>query len=134
VLATAVWGDSPDIGVYGSGSWGVIGYGGIGVQGWAYGSGGWGVRAVATASDQIALKVEGKVQFSRSGRSTVSSGHSSITVSVAGVSSSSRVFAQIASNRSGRWVRSVVPTTGKFTIYLNTSVTTSTFVIWWILN
>ena len=134
LIATAVWGDSPDAGVYGTGSWGVIGYGGIGVEGIAFGAGGWGVRAVATSTNQVALKVEGKVQFSSAGRSTISAGHSSITITRTGVTSSSRIFAVLASNRSGRYVRAVVPTTGKFTIYLNTTVTSSTYVTWWIIN
>ena len=37
-FAVGVWGDSPDVGVYGSGGWGVWGDGGIGVLGNAYDS------------------------------------------------------------------------------------------------
>jgi hypothetical protein len=40
----------------------------------------------------------------------------------------------LRSNRSGRYVRAVVPTAGSFTIYLNTTVTSSTYVVWFVLN
>jgi hypothetical protein len=163
MVGIGVWGDSEDIGSYGSGGFvgvegdafapggtGVVGYadqtGGTGVLGFANDTsstgvlgiaaqaGGVGVEAYAPDTDQVALKVTGKVQFSRAGRNTISAGHSSITVAKAGVSSSSRIFAVIASNRSGRWVRAVVPTTNAFTIYLNTTVTAATYVSWWIIN
>ena len=49
-------------------------------------------------------------------------------------SGNSRVFAVLHSNRSGRYVRAVVPTTGSFTIYLNTTVTSATYVAWFVLN
>ena len=124
--AAGIWGDSDDIGVYGTGA--------RGVEGDALFPGAVGVYAWAISTDAYALKAIGKVSFSRSGRSTIGAGKSSLAVNYAGVTSSSRVFAQLASNRSGRYVRAVVATTNKFTIYLNTSVTSSTFVIWWILN
>jgi hypothetical protein len=38
------------------------------------------------------------------------------------------------SNRASRYVRAVVPTTGSFTIYLNTSVTSATYVAWFVIN
>ena len=72
--------------------------------------------------------------FSRSGRATIGAGKSSIRVNLAGVSANSRVFAVLHSNRSGRYVRAVVPTTGYFTIYLNTTVASSTYVAWFVLN
>ena len=134
LFGTGVWGDSEDIGVYGSGSIGVAGVGGIGVEGDAFGPGGIGVRAWTNSTNQIALDVVGKVRFDRSGRSTIGKGKSSIKVTLAGVSSSSRVFAMLHSNRSGRWVRAIVPTSGSFTIYLNTTVTSSTYVAWFVLN
>ncbi len=55
-------------------------------------------------------------------------------ISLAGVASNSRVFAVLASNRSGRYVRAVVPTTNSFTIYLNTTVTSTTVVTWFVLD
>ena len=82
----------------------------------------------------VALDVRGKVKFSRSGRVTILSGRSSIKVNLLGVTTSSRVFAVLHSNRSGRYVRAVVPTTGSFTIYLNTTVTSNTFIAWFVVN
>jgi hypothetical protein len=133
-LGTGVWGDSPDTGVYGSGSIGVEGYGGWGVAGFANGTtGSIGVYAQADLPDR-ALYVDGKAHFSRSGRATVGAGRSSIKVTLAGTSSASRVFAVLHSNRAGRYVRAVVPTTGSFTIYLNTTVTSATYIAWFVLD
>jgi hypothetical protein len=137
-IGKGVWGDSSDIGVYGSGGIGMegdgFGVGGIGLLGYADTTSGIGVWAYAPATNQYALKVSGKVSFSNAGRSIIGAGKSSLTVSKAGVTSSSRVFAQLAANRPGRYVRAVVASSGKFTIYLNTTVTSATYVIWWILN
>ena len=132
---SGVWGDSPDIGVYGTGGTGVLGFGAVGVEGDANdNAGSIGVWAWAPTTSQIALKITGKVSFSRSGRTTISAHHSTKAVSLAGVTSSSRVFAVLASNRGGRYVRAVVPASGKFTIYLNTTVTSSTVVTWFVLE
>ncbi len=132
-FGTGVWGDSEDVGVYGSGVIGSWGDGFIGVRGTG-GSGGIAVQAIAATGADVALQVTGKVQFSRSGKSTIGSGRSSLKINLAGVSGNSRVFAVLHSNRSGRYVRAVVPTTGSFTIYLNTTVTSATYVAWFVLN
>lgn len=132
-LGSGVWGDSPDTGVVGSGFTGVLGLGVYGVIG-VGDPGGIGVRAIAATPTDVALRAEGKVVFNRSGRVTIGAGKSTYKVTLAGVSSSSRVFAVLHSNRSGRYVRAVVPTTGSFTIYLNTTVTSSTYVAWFVLN
>ena len=140
---SGVWGDSPDDGVVGTGGLsGVLGIGGgtgvfgAGVDGvvGVGGSGGAGVRAFGASATSLALTVSGKVVFSRSGRATIGSGKSSVKVTLAGTTTSSRVFAVLHSNRSGRYVRAVVPTTGSFTIYLNTTVTSSTYVAWFVIN
>jgi hypothetical protein len=142
-IGSGVWGDSPDDGVVGTGGFtGVVGLGGgegvfglgsiDGVVGQG-GASGAGVRAIG-ANTRVALAVSGKVTFSRSGRATIGAGRSSVKVSLLGTSSSSRVFAVLHSNRSGRYVRAVVPTTGSFTIYLNTTVTSSTYVAWFVIN
>lgn len=132
-VATGVWGSSDDFGVYGSGGVGVYGYGGVGVVGES-GSTSAGVLALALTATDLALDVRGKVKFSRSGRSTIGAGKSNITVTLAGVSSASRVFAVLHSNRTGRWVQAVVPVTGKFVIYLNGTVASSTYVAWFVIN
>ena len=135
IAATGVWGDSPDIGVFGSGGSGVVGYGGVGVEGDANTTAGAvGVWAWAPTTSQVALKVTGKVKFSRSGRQSMSSGTKSRAVTLAGVTSTSKVFAVLATSESGRWVRAVVPAAGKFTIYLNTTLTSSAVVSWFVLD
>jgi hypothetical protein len=139
-----VWGVSPDDGVVGSGGLtGVLGIGEDGVVGLADGGDGVvgvgsttgaGVRAIAASSTAVGLAVTGKVLFSRAGKNTIGTGKSSLKINLAGVSANSRVFAVLHSNRSGRYVRAVVPTTGSFTIYLNTTVTSATFVAWFVIN
>jgi hypothetical protein len=132
---TGVWGDSPDTGVFGSGGYGVVGYGGVGVEGDANElPGSIGVRAWAPSTAQTALKVTGKVSFSRSGRKSMAAGKSSVVVSLAGVKSSSKVFAVLATSESGRWVRAVVPAAGKFTVRLNTTLRTKAVVAWFVLD
>jgi hypothetical protein len=143
-LGSGVWGDSPDTGVVGSGFYGVYGTGVAGV--WGDGIGGPGVIAdtnTATmpavlargaSASGLGLHVVGKVRFSRSGRVTIGSGKSTYKVTLAGVTSSSRVFAILHSNRSNRFVRAVVPTTGSFTIYLNATLTSAAYVAWFVLD
>ena len=135
-FGTGVWGDSPDAGVYGSGGYGVQGYGGVGVQGYANSAfaGNIGVWAYAPTVSQVALRVTGKASFSRSGRRAVSSGRSSIAISMLGVTSASKVFAVFASSETGRWVRAVVSATGKFTVYFNASLTSSAVVAYFVLD
>jgi hypothetical protein len=132
---SGVWGDSPDVGVYGSGTSGVVGFGAIGVEGQTNDqAGSIGVWAEARNTSQIALKVSGKVSLSRSGRTSMSTGTSSKTISLAGVTSSSKVFGVLATNRGGRWIRAIVPATGKFTVYLNTTLISSAVVSWFVLD
>jgi hypothetical protein len=134
-VGTGVWGDSPDTGVYGSGSRGVEGYGGWGVVGYTNGlTGGVGVYAIAPNTTTLALRAEGKVHFSRSKRTAIAKGKSSLTVTLAGVTSSSLVYAVLATTEPGRYVRAVVPTTNKFTVYLNTALATSSVVAWFVLD
>jgi hypothetical protein len=134
-VGTGVWGDSEDTGVFGSGGYGVVGYGGVGVEGDANGvSGSVGVIAFAPTTAQYALKAYGKVYFQRSGRTAMSSGKSSVSKTLAGVTSSSKVFAVLATSESGRYVRAVVAASGKFTVYLNTTLTSSAVVSWFVLD
>jgi len=77
----------------------------------------------------------GGVKFpDRSNRATVKAGHSSVTVTVAGITSANFATATLGANRSGRWVRAVVCASGKITIYLNTSVASPTLVTWLVLG
>ena len=147
VTGTGVWGDSDDTGVIGTGGYqGVLGDGFIGVEGDGSGNDAIGVLgfagspkstgvvAQADATDRTALKVQGKVLFSRSGRASIATGKASKVVSFPGVTTGSLVFAVLSTNRAGRWVRAVVPAAGKFTVYLNASVPAATSVVWWIIN
>jgi hypothetical protein len=139
LVGTGVWGDSDEVGVYGSGGIGVegdgFGTGGVGVLGFAATAATTGVYAQADATDRTAPKVKGKVAFSRSGKTAIAARVSSKVITVAGVTTSSLIFAVLATNRPGRWVRAVVPAAGKFTVYLNTSVLSgTTYVVWWIIN
>jgi hypothetical protein len=134
-VGTGVWGDSEDYGVYGSGTWGVFGRGAVGVEGDANSqTGSVGVWAYAPSTAQYALRVNGKVNFTRSGRVSMLSGKSLKAVTLAGTTSSSKVFAVLATSESGRYVRAVVPAAGKFTIYLNTTLTSSAVVSWFVLD
>jgi hypothetical protein len=134
-VGTGVWGDSPDIGVYGSGASGVVGFGSVGVEGDTNDqAGSIGVWAHASSVSQTALKVTGKVSLSRSGRTTMLRGTSSKIIALSGVTTSSKVFAVLATNRGGRWIRAIVPASGKFTVYLNTALLSSATVSWFVLD
>jgi hypothetical protein len=146
-FGTGVWGDSDDVGVYGSaGAVGVEGEGNYGVLGRGFGTGGAGVvgQAVDTSTfgvfaqgdnaSRVALRVNGKASFSRSGRTLMAAGTYYKTIYLTGVTSGSLVFAVLTANRSGRWVRAVVPATARFIVYLNTTLTTATYVAWFVLN
>ena len=93
-----------------------------------------GVWAFAPTTSQFALKVTGKVSFSRSGRRAVAARKSYLLVPMVGVTSSSKVFAVLATSESGRWVRAVVPTTGKFYVYFNLALASSAVVSYFVLD
>ena len=142
-FGTGLWGDSPDVGVfatssatgvYALGYYGVLGEGTVGVIGQATGTVGPGVRALGMTTSSPALQVIGKVSFNRSGRKQIGAGATSVAVTLAGVTTSSKVFAVLATNRSGRYVRAVVPAAGKFTIYLNASYTSASYISWFVLD
>jgi hypothetical protein len=44
------------------------------------------------------------------------------------------IFALLAKNATGRFVRAVVPGAGKFTIYLNRAVASNTPISWFVLD
>lgn len=125
-LGTGVWGDSPDVGVYGSGGTGVVGDGG---------STGWGLYGYSASS--YGLYVEGRVKFAtRSGRNSVAKGKTSWTKStgLSGVTSSNIVIAVLQTAESGTWVRAAVASTGKITVYFNRALPSSSYVGWLILG
>jgi hypothetical protein len=121
---------------------GVVGYGeaqGCGVYGAVGGApplpaANVGVQAVATESVGTALRVDGKVRFSRSGRLAVSSGRTSVTRTLAGVTTSSIIIAVLQQAESGTWIRAAVPGSGKFTVYFNRALPSSSVVGWFVIN
>ena len=135
-VGTGVWGDSADFGVYGTGSVGVYGYAesGIGVIGESDSTSTPAIIAYGATASSPALEVQGKVKFNRAGRKTIGAGKSTLVVTMAGVTTTSKVLAVLNSNRSSRYVRAVVPATGKFTIYLNSSVSSSTYVAYFVFD
>jgi len=132
-VGVGVVGESDDWGVLGLGTVGVYGYGTYGVVGEGASTAA-GVTALASSTTNLALEVQGKVKFSRSGRSNIGAGNSSKLIYLAGVTTSSKVFAVLHSNRSGRYVRAVVVASGRFRIYLNSSVSSTTSVAWFVLD
>jgi hypothetical protein len=135
-VGSGVWGDSEDVGVVGTGGIGVVGDGYVGAAAFGASDGGTGLAAWGGdgLGADVALDVHGKFKFSRGGRATIGAGKSSIKINMVGVSFSSHVFAVLRSNRASRYVRAVVPTTGSFTIYLNATVSSSTYVVFFVLN
>jgi hypothetical protein len=119
-------------GVEGSGGqFGVLGASaGIGVKGQS--STGTGVDA--TSISGAALSVHGKLKLSRSGRASVSAGHSKVVVTMTGVTSSSYIIATPQTNRPGLFVQAVVAGSGKFTIYLYKVVSGTTRIGYIVVN
>ena len=153
--AAGVWGDSfQGIGVYGTGDFGIYGYlgaaavvgenegTGIGVMGFTGTFSTWpatlptgvGVFAVAGSTSQVALKVNGKAQFSRSARKSIGSTKSSLKVTMAGVTTASYIIATLQTSVSGVYVRAVVPASGSFTIYLSKAPRKTVYVGYMVIN
>ena len=131
------------VGVVGLGSYGVFGdvgatnvgvYGNTGVDPAPGYAGGIGVLARSQTTAGVGLKVVGKTQFNRSGKTAVTAGHSSKTVTMAGVTTSSYIIATPQTNRAGVFVQSVVPGTGSFVIHLNKTVSGTTYVGYLVIN
>ena len=95
--------------------------------------GGIGVQASAQAG-LTALNVDGRVKFSRSGRTTIASGASSKVVALAGVTTASYVVATLQTNRAGVWIQAVLPAAGKFTVYLNKATVNPAKVAWFVIG
>ena len=132
-VGAGVWGDSPDIGVYGTGTTGVYGFGSTGV----YGDGGTtGVGVYGYSTSGYGLWVKGKVRLeNRSGRISVGAGKTYYTkTGLTGVTTSSIVIAVLQGARTGTWIRAAVPAAGKFTVYFNRALPSTTVVGWMILN
>jgi hypothetical protein len=105
------------------------------ISGTASAAGGIGVRAQAPTTG-YALDVSGRSRFSRSGKLAIAAGRSYITKTGVPLTSKSLVLAVLQTNRSGIYVRAVVPnvTGASFTIYLNTRVPGTTYVAWFVIE
>ena len=121
----------------GTGVLGHITLSGNGVHGHSFATAGVGVRASAEAG--LALAVDGKSTFTRSGRATIPAGADRIDVDLkpkGGLSGTPLCFANLQTHRTGVYVAAVrpnVPSAGKLRIYLNKAVSSSTFVAWFVL-
>jgi len=147
---TGVYGTGPT-GVYGDGDWGVYATGstavvgdagtsGVGVYGFT-GNGlipeptyGVGVYARAESTAQVALKVVGKVQLSRSGRTSVGRTATYKKIMMPGVTSSSYVIATMQTSVSGLYVRAVGCGAGYFNIYLSKAPGKTAYIGYLVIN
>jgi hypothetical protein len=111
-----------------------------GVYGTATTNAGAGVEAQANSASGIALRVNGKAQFSRSGTATVAgtttTPKSSVVISNVALSGKSLVLATAQKNVAGVWVEAAVPNVSAktVTIFLNKTVTVSYPVAWFIVE
>jgi hypothetical protein len=142
---------SGSTGVFGIGFWGVYAGGRMAVVGDAdvdatgvYGftgstaapdaPAGVGVYARSQSTAQVALKVDGKVQMSRSARVTVSATATVRKVVMSGVTTNSFVVATMQTNVSGLYVRAVTCGTGYFNIWLSKAPGKTVAVAYIVIN
>jgi hypothetical protein len=108
------------------------------VHGLAYLPTGIGVRAANSSTSGTALQVEGTARFSRSGRTKVLAGHSSIDITVpGGLAGVPLIFANLMIYRTGVAVAAIRPnwpSAGKARIYLTKSVATAAYVSWLVVG
>ncbi len=93
-----------------------------------------GTAAVVTSGEGVALKVSGKAEFSNSGVATVPSGSKTVTVEVAGLTSSSVVLATIQKPQGSVSIAGAEAAAGKFTITLTAKATSSLPVGWFVIG
>jgi hypothetical protein len=133
-------------GLFGSGTWGAYGTGDVGIVGDVNATGvgvygfagnadipnpptGIGVYARAGTTSQLALRVQGRAKFSRSGRVSVSG--STKTVRLSGASAANTfIVATCQEDAAGVYVRSVVPANGSFKIHLSKKPSKAVTVGW----
>jgi hypothetical protein len=137
-----VWGvANEEPGVLGQGEPGVEGQGdysgstSVGVKGTSPDPSGTGVIAEATAGG-TALRVSGPAVFSRSGKSTLKAGNTTVAVKNVSLTSASLVLATLQQVQAGVYVAGVVQSVAnsKFTIVLNQAPTGALKVAWFIVN
>jgi hypothetical protein len=130
-VGVAGWGSVPHEGLGSRAGTGVFGSGTVaGVRGES--ATGIGVHAVSAKG--TALKVTGKAAFDRAGTVTMRAGTSTYKKTLAGVTTSSQVFAVLRTRRSGTYVAAVSCSSGYFTIRLNKALAYKTTVSWFVVN
>jgi hypothetical protein len=95
-----------------------------------------GVRAYSGTSTGMALRVSGKAAFDRSGKLTITAGHSSITLTGIPLTSASFILATVQTNVAGLSIQAAVtsPAGSRFTIYLNKAPSVNVSVAWLAVN
>jgi hypothetical protein len=109
---------------------------GTGVRGTANHEFGTGVSAENDNPGGVALSVQGRAMFTRSGTATVLAGESSVKKGGVEVRNETLILAVLRDNRPGVWVRAVVPhpAGSAFTVWLNKPVPSNTKVSWFAVN
>lgn len=81
------------------------------------------------------LHVRGGVKLQdRSGTKSIPKGAASLAVTVPGITAANFAMATLGANRAGCWVRAVVCSAGKITIYLNVKAPAATPITWLVLG
>jgi hypothetical protein len=93
-----------------------------------------GTGVQAASSTGTALAVAGKVTFSRSGTATVAAAKKSVTITLAGVTTSSMILATLQQAAGKIAVASAVPGSGSFIIHLTAAPTSSVKVAYFIIG
>jgi hypothetical protein len=151
-LSSGILAEGP-VGVYGYGDFAVYADGGAvgvfassalsGTAVHAHGGGGQppapisdvALLGTVTSKSNTGIRAYGRAVLpDRSGRTTIAKGKASKTVSVANMTSSNYAYAVLNTNRTGVYVRAVVPASGKITIYLNKAAPASTSIAWLVLG
>jgi hypothetical protein len=111
--------------------------GSAGVEGYATTTGNYGVLAWNNAPAGVAVKVDGRAKFSRSGMATIAKSHSALTVAVAsGIDTTSMILVTLqGSGGSGVWLKYArrVDAT-HFKVYLNKKSTKAVRFAWMIVD
>jgi hypothetical protein len=95
-----------------------------------------GTGVLADSANGTALNVQGTLELSRSGRTTVPAGQLFKQVSLTNLSSKTFIIATVQGGTAGVWVQrvAVTPASGSFRIYLNKAATVNTKVGWFAIN
>lgn len=93
-----------------------------------------GTAVLAQSTHGLALHVEGKTKFSTSGVITVPGGQRVMTVQIAGMTASNKVFATIQQAQSGISIEGAEPGKESFTLTLSTHPSAPLRVAWFVLE